>query len=288
MKKYLLNKLKKDKWNKISGILALNKERGITSHDLVDKVRKKIGTQKVGHTGALDPFATGLMIILVESATKLSNQYIHMDKTYNCKILLGISTSTQDPEGEVVHIEKVTSPKKNQLEKTLNFFKKNYYQYVPIYSSAKISGIRLREYAHNSKNYEIKSSKDTKIAKFKLKPNTRIIKKLKKKKMLRKDNTVLVEIPRRDIQIKELRLENIKLILGSKLNLKTEKNISDKSFYFIDVTATVSKGTYMRQLAEDIGERLGNVPAMLYELKRTHIGKLSLKNSISIEELKKN
>ncbi len=96
-----VNNLKRDEFGRPSGIVAVNKPAGVTSHDLVDKLRKQLGTKKVGHAGALDVFADGVMIYLIGKSTKLSDKLMHLDKEYVTTIILGIATDTQDTEGKV-------------------------------------------------------------------------------------------------------------------------------------------------------------------------------------------
>src|SRR6056297_229801 len=88
--------------NDLEGVLLIDKPDGMTSHDVVDRVRHKLKMKRVGHAGTLDPNATGLLIILVGKATKLSQFLMGLDKTYEGVITLGIQTTTQDAEGEVI------------------------------------------------------------------------------------------------------------------------------------------------------------------------------------------
>ena len=86
----------------IEGILLVDKPKGITSHDVVNRLRRKLNMKKIGHAGTLDPMATGLLIMLIGKATKASQYLISLDKTYEGTIKLGVETDSQDADGEVV------------------------------------------------------------------------------------------------------------------------------------------------------------------------------------------
>ena len=86
------------------GILLVDKPTGITSHDIVDRLRRKLKVKKIGHAGTLDPLATGLMIMLIGKATKVSQFLISLDKSYEGKFRLGIETNSQDSDGEIVSV----------------------------------------------------------------------------------------------------------------------------------------------------------------------------------------
>lgn len=140
----------------MDGIIVVNKSRGCTSHDVVYKI-KKITGEKVGHTGTLDPNATGVLPLLIGKATLLSKYLINHDKTYEVKLKLGKKTSTADGEGKIIETKKVDN---NQLEtdnvkKILNSFIGEQQQIPPIYSAIKINGKKLYEYARNGEKVEI-------------------------------------------------------------------------------------------------------------------------------------
>ena len=131
-----------------SGMLLINKESGLTSFDICDKVGKIFDTKKVGHTGTLDPLADGLLCVLVNDYTSLSSLIIVSDKEYIVTVRKGISTDTYDITGKVLKKEK---PKIiDNLEEVLNNFKKKYMQEVPIYSAVKVNGKKLYDYARNN------------------------------------------------------------------------------------------------------------------------------------------
>ena len=132
----------------MNGILLINKEKGITSRDVVNIAIKKLGIKKIGHTGTLDPIATGVMVLCIGKATKLVNLLTSEDKEYIAEVTLGIKTDTLDITGNILETKK-TNIKKEELEKVIKSFKGKYNQEVPIYSAVKIKGKKLYEYARN-------------------------------------------------------------------------------------------------------------------------------------------
>ncbi|MDP8233702.1 MAG: tRNA pseudouridine(55) synthase TruB [Candidatus Saelkia tenebricola] len=134
----------------LNGILLVNKPTGITSHDVVDFIRKRFGVKKVGHGGTLDPLATGLLIIMIGKATKLSQKIIGLDKTYLAEMTLGFSTTTGDLAGEVIGKAidtgylKLT---KGQIEEAAVSFVGEIDQVPPMYSAVKYQGKRLYKLA---------------------------------------------------------------------------------------------------------------------------------------------
>lgn len=141
--------------NNISGIIIINKEKEYTSHDVVAKVKKILNISKVGHTGTLDPNATGVLPLLLNDGTKLSKYLINHDKEYKVTLKLGIKTDTADGEGNVVEERNVEFDELNSVEETLNSFIGKQEQVPPIYSAIKVKGKKLYEYAREGKNVEI-------------------------------------------------------------------------------------------------------------------------------------
>ena len=140
----------------MDGIILINKEKGCTSHDVVNKV-KHIFNEKVGHTGTLDPNATGLLPILVGKGTKLSAYLINHDKEYEVTLKLGIKTDTADSEGKVINEQKVDNSimQSEKIVKVLDSFIGKQMQTPPIYSAIKINGKKLYEYARKNIEVEI-------------------------------------------------------------------------------------------------------------------------------------
>lgn len=135
----------------MNGIIIIDKEKNITSRDVVNKVSKILGTKKIGHTGTLDPLATGVLVLCVGRATKLVDLITGYDKEYIAKVCLGTLTDTLDVTGNVLK-EKVTKISKKEIENVLNSFMPGYEQEVPIYSAVKINGKKLYEYARNNED----------------------------------------------------------------------------------------------------------------------------------------
>ena len=199
----------------MDGLLIFDKEKGITSHDLVYKVRKKLGIKKVGHTGTLDPMATGVLVISIGKGTKTSDYILSSDKVYEAKIRLGILTDTYDITGNILEEEDVTFTEE-EIKDSLIKFTGKISQRPPIYSAIKVKGKKLYEYAREGKDVEIK---------------------------------------KRDIEIYKNELLDF--------NGKDE----------FTILVQVSKGTYIRSLAYDIGKSLGTF-ASLNELRRIRTGSL--------------
>ncbi|MDQ8182567.1 tRNA pseudouridine(55) synthase TruB [Pelagicoccus sp. SDUM812005] len=184
----------------LEGVLLIDKPSGMTSHDVVDQVRRKLRMKRIGHAGTLDPMATGLLIILVGKATKLSQFLTSMDKTYSGTIKLGESTNTQDADGEIT----VTKPLPEgltqlQAQFAMSDFVGDQYQTPPMFSAVKIKGQRLYKLARKGQEVE-REPRFIRVSKF--------------------------EITRFDLPE-------------------------------IDFTLDCSKGTYVRTLANDFGEKLG-------------------------------
>ena len=132
--------------NKLHGILLVHKESGITSHDLVDSLRKITGQKEVGHSGTLDPIAEGLMLILLGHGTKLSNYLLNNDKSYFLSFCLGAETDTLDCTGQVLS-KKTVQISVKKIERTLNRNQGELTLPVPLFSAVKIKGKKLYHYA---------------------------------------------------------------------------------------------------------------------------------------------
>ncbi len=138
----------------MNGILLINKEENCTSRDVVNKVGKILGTKKVGHTGTLDPLATGVLVLCIGSATKLNEILTSTYKEYEAEITLGLLTDTLDITGNVLKEEKV-NVNKEQILKALDKMIGKYIQEVPIYSAVKVNGRKLYEYARAGERVEL-------------------------------------------------------------------------------------------------------------------------------------
>lgn len=133
----------------MNGILVVDKEKGYTSRDIVNIVSKKLGTKKVGHTGTLDPIATGVLVLCIGKSLKLTELLVSNDKEYIARVRLGIETDTLDITGNIVKESKVKDTTKEDIKKVLNKFKGKINQEVPKYSAVSVNGKRLYEYARN-------------------------------------------------------------------------------------------------------------------------------------------
>lgn len=208
------------------GILLVDKPQGITSHDVVSKLRRIFHIKKIGHAGTLDPMATGLLIMLVGKATKVSQFLMSMDKEYTGTILLGQSTDSQDADGEMIEERPVPALSEDAVLKEMKAFIGDQYQTPPMFSAKKVNGQTLYKLARQGKTVE-REPRVINISKF---------------EMLRFDSPE------------------------------------------IDFLAACSKGTYVRTIAHDLGERLG-CGAHLCALRRTGVGRFRVEDSATIEEL---
>lgn len=214
----------------INGIVVVNKPQNWTSHDCVAVVRRVIGVKRVGHTGTLDPMATGVLPVCVGTAARI-NEYLDYDtKTYACVMKLGIITDTLDIWGEILEERPVPKINEAAITETIMGFTGEIYQIPPKYSALKVAGKKLYEYARAGQEVEIKPRK---------------------------------------INIKHISVNNIDLI---------NKEIS--------FTVECSKGTYIRSLCADIGEKLG-CGACMSGLVRAKTGVFTLDDAVDIEAVKK-
>ena len=139
----------------LNGILVVNKEAGYTSHDVVSKVKKILG-EKVGHTGTLDPNATGVLPLLIGKGTGLAKYLINHDKIYIATLKLGEKTDTADIEGNVIEKQEVKDISKERVEEALFSFIGKQEQLPPMYSAIKVNGKKLYEYARKGEKVELK------------------------------------------------------------------------------------------------------------------------------------
>lgn len=139
----------------MDGIIIIDKEKGYTSRDIVNIVSKKIKTKKVGHTGTLDPLATGVLVLGVNKATKILELLFSDEKEYIAEVSLGIETDTLDITGNITKEKKDYLVTKEMLEESLSHYQGKYMQEVPIYSAVKINGKKLYEYARNKEEISL-------------------------------------------------------------------------------------------------------------------------------------
>ena len=141
-------------------VILIDKPAGISSFGVVARVRRYLSQKagkkiKVGHTGTLDPFATGLLILLSGKATKLSNQFLKLDKWYEATLCLGKTSTTGDPEGVITEVNVDRQPSYSDIEKILPDFLGNIKQTVPIFSAVKINGKRAYQLARQGQKVEM-------------------------------------------------------------------------------------------------------------------------------------
>lgn len=265
----ITNKISKDQFKRISSVLLMNKPTSVTSHDIVDDVRKVLRTRKVGHAGALDPFASGLLIVLVGKYTKYTEAFINLEKSYRAEVILGVKTDTQDPEGALLASEDMEDDLVESLkdpgyvaEKLRERFEPSYEQLVPIYSSVKVNGYKLRKIARSATEI---TQLDDNVVEF-----------------IVNGESIKIELPKRKVSISDIKILSVKEI--DEVNLDSQKEKVKGKFFSIELEVTVSKGTYIRQFAEDLGEIFGH-SAYLKSLERLTVSGFSLESCLSVSEL---
>lgn len=218
----------------VNGILLFDKPLSLSSNIALQKVKRLFQAEKAGHTGTLDPLATGLLPICLGEATKFSSALLEADKTYHALVRLGQTTTTGDEEGEVVEIclphvlDKINI---EQVSTVLQRFLGDIQQIPPMYSALKHQGKALYEYIRQGETIERTS---------------------------------------RGVTVHELRLERLS---DHELGLKE-----------LEISVCCSKGTYIRTLAEDIGQALG-CGAYLGGLRRIAIGRFNLQGAYTLQQL---
>jgi len=138
----------------LDGVLLVDKAAGMTSHDVVAIVRRALGTKKVGHCGTLDPLATGLLLIVLGRATKIQDLLMSEDKEYVGAMLLGVTTDSQDADGQVLETKPVSDFPREQIEAAFAKFHGDFYQMPPMVSAIKKEGVPLYKLARQGKTVE--------------------------------------------------------------------------------------------------------------------------------------
>jgi len=131
----------------MEGVLLVDKPKGMTSHDVVYRLRRKLQMKKIGHAGPLDPMATGLLIMLIGKATRISQYLISVDKVYEGEATLGVLTDSQDAEGEIMETRPVPEISAEQITGVMKGFHGDQYQTPPMHSAIKIGGVPLYKLA---------------------------------------------------------------------------------------------------------------------------------------------
>jgi tRNA pseudouridine55 synthase len=211
----------------MDGVININKPVGITSFDVVRSIMKICGTKKVGHTGTLDPLASGVLPVCIGRATKIVDYIMEETKIYDAELMLGIKTDTYDREGQIISKREVELSEEIICE-TIKSFLGEIDQEPPMFSALKVNGKRLYELARQG---------------------------------------ITVDREKRKVNIYSL-------------------EIMDISMPTITFRVTCSKGTYIRSLCNDIGEKLG-VGGTMWSLKRIQTGVFNINNAVDLSSLNK-
>ena len=215
--------------NIYNGIINIFKEKGFTSHDVVAKMRGILRQKKIGHSGTLDPDATGVLPVLLGNATVLSDMLTDKSKDYEAVMLLGVSTDTQDITGKILEKRDTSNLNKDMVKEIILSFLGEYMQLPPMYSALKVGGKKLVDLARAGK--EVK----------------------------REPRAVYIF----DIDIMDISLPKVKF------------------------KAKVSKGTYIRTLCHDIGEKL-SVGGCMESLIRTRVDRFYINDAIILKQVEEN
>lgn len=210
----------------LEGLLVVNKPAGWTSHDVVAKIRRMLGGVKAGHTGTLDPMATGVLPVCVGRATRVAEYLSGADKRYRAVLKLGASTDTDDASGAVIAVRETSALTREEIVGAIEAMTGPAMQTPPMYSAVKIGGERLYRAARRGET---------------------------------------VERPSRPIEIFRISVSKVEGDLAA-------------------FEADCSKGTYIRALCRDIGERLG-VGAHLVQLERTRSGPFGIEEAVTIDRI---
>ncbi|MDR2109068.1 MAG: tRNA pseudouridine(55) synthase TruB [Coriobacteriales bacterium] len=213
---------------RLCGVLAVDKPAGMTSHDVVDRLRWITGEGRIGHAGTLDPDATGLLLICIGPATKRSEKLMEHDKTYEARVVFGAATTTDDAAGEILRTAAVPAEVADAdfARLVLASFLGEQQQLPPQFAAIKKDGRKAYELARKGEK---------------------------------------VELEPRSVVFHEIDL------LGTGAE-------------YWDIRARVSKGTYLRALARDLGEAVGSA-AHLGQLRRTRIGRVAVERAQTLEQL---
>jgi tRNA pseudouridine55 synthase len=138
----------------IDGVLLVDKPMGLTSHDVVYRLRRKLQMKKIGHAGTLDPMATGVLVMLIGKATRISQYLMSVDKRYEGEATLGVITDSQDAEGEVMETRPVPELTETQVRAAMKTFLGDQYQTPPMHSAIKVDGVKLYQLARKGEVVE--------------------------------------------------------------------------------------------------------------------------------------
>jgi len=210
----------------LEGVLLVDKPTDHTSHDVVARLRRKLNMKRIGHAGTLDPMATGLLIMLIGKATRISQYLISLDKEYEGTITLGSTTDSQDADGEVVETRPVPPLTEDEVRTAMNAFLGDQYQMPPMYSAIKIGGVPLYKSARKGEDV-VREPRFIRVMSFDL---TRFAP------------------PQLDFRLRS------------------------------------SKGTYVRTIAHDLGQKLG-CGAHLSALRRTATDRFNISQALTLDAI---
>lgn len=228
------------------GIINVYKPAGMTSNDVIYKMRSVLGIRKLGHTGTLDPMATGVLPVLINRGTRIT-EYLDLDfKTYLCTMVLGITTDTQDITGNVISkadMDKFSNLSEKDVEEAFSGFHGLIDQLPPMYSAVRVNGRKLYEFMHSGE-----------------------------------------EIPeefREKIKPRQVYIKDLKILRFAQNDMQNETNGS----FEVTFEVTCSKGTYIRTICQDVGDILG-CGATMKSLERTASGAFTKENAYTLEEIR--
>ena len=210
----------------LEGVLLVDKPTDHTSHDVVARLRRKLNMKRIGHAGTLDPMATGLLIMLIGKATRISQYLISLDKEYEGTITLGQTTDSQDADGEVMETRPVPPLTEAEVRTAMNTFLGDQYQMPPMYSAIKIGGVPLYKSARKGEDV-VREPRFIRVMSFDL---TRFA------------------LPQLDFRLRS------------------------------------SKGTYVRTIAHDLGQKLG-CGAHLTALRRTATDRFNISQAMTLDAI---
>jgi tRNA pseudouridine(55) synthase len=243
---------------KDKNIILANKPTGWTPLEVIQYLKKNetFKNSKLSYAGRLDPMARGIMIILKDDECKKQNLYHNFNKTYNFKLLLGISTDTYDILGKITECKHYTHISKSKLNKLLETFKGDFIQFYPPYSSVRVNGNPLWYYAKNNL-LETVTIPSKKI----------IIHNLNFLDDYSTDKKTLLDIINNSIKL--ISKSNSDKFRQNEI-LPLWRTIKNQHYQIIELTADVSCGTYIRSLCHLLGEKL-NIPAIALDIFRTKV-----------------
>jgi tRNA pseudouridine55 synthase len=249
----------------MDGLLVVDKPTGPTSHDVVARIRKAARERRVGHTGTLDPAASGVLPIVLGRATRLARFLSGADKTYEATIRLGVQTDTYDSAGEPLGAPyDGPLPPRDAIERALDAFRGTFLQQPPVYSAKKVAGLRSYERARRQKRLRPAFARG---------PNERASagQAPGRRSAEREGGPAPVE-------------EKVTVPLNPVSVTVSNLELLDVDGPLLTVRVDCSAGFYVRSLAHDLGQRLG-VGAHLVGLRRTRSGDLTLADAVSLESL---